>query len=724
MLASLLCSATVVVTSILAYLARGPIRQTITSGIELDFISLALTWSNPFTKKSILHFADSFVALQADKIIPALLPSATSIGRPYVVEKGYHFANLTAEIIDNPLDSDNVLGPATKDNVTIPAFWYAILIEIFVVLLALAFLAISRRSYRTATDGIDFIVSQLLAITKGSNADPTEHLRQFLQTMQQQQGLITDPCQLDLAVIEDLYVLTDHIASHLDFILKSCHQPYGAISESTHALLTITSLTIQCNDFSKGQATAKADAQCSKQALGVSDSRRDVLEREVEYLRPAVSRLETALATRQDSEGSIQTSTLDPDRHEHGDQSPEVDATTDGSPKIPDAPEAASETSEFDDSCEDPKQNVHPSQANTEATSNVSEDDDSSGDPEESISTPAENTGATPKESGDGHSSMTHSDTLADEELQSNPGVPHRGTTPSENAKGSELSASEAGSVQPTNVRRDGKQPIEELTGKRKRKALYKIKKNQKRMADEKAERAAARAAAGTQDTEAVENITEPSSRTSNPGLPTNPNIGSSTTEDAGSTKEEGTMGKGPEPQSLPQSSQENPANEPESRSPPDVDQNDPRIEPEPQSLPKANQDDIGKESNSQPPPMTDESNCGEKPEPRSASSVNQDGPGSAAARSYLGQPPSVQNAFQEPAPWRIYYGRGRQRGRGDNSGGRGGQGNGRGGRGGYLRGRDGQWNGPSGQRGRGGYPEGQGGQWNGGHGRGGRNLA
>lgn len=207
MLAPLFYGAAFVVTSILGYLARGPIRQTITSGIELDFISVALTWSNPFTKKSILHFADSFVALQADKIIPALLPSATSIGRPYVVEKGYYFANLTTEITDDPLDFDNLLGPATKDNVTIPAFWYAILIEIFVVLLAVAFFAISRRSYRTATDGIDFIVSQLLAIAKGTDADPTQHLRHFLQTVQQQ-SLITDPCKLDLGKTQKIQNLS------------------------------------------------------------------------------------------------------------------------------------------------------------------------------------------------------------------------------------------------------------------------------------------------------------------------------------------------------------------------------------------------------------------------------------------------------------------------------------------------------------------------------------
>lgn len=190
-------SATLLVTGILAYLARGPIRHTITQGIELDFISVAFTWSNPFTKKSILHYADSFVALQADKIIPAFLPSATSIGRPYVIEKGYYFANLTTANLTNPIDSGNVNASATKDNIIIPASWYGILTAIFVILFAVAFFAMCRRSYRTAATGIDFIVSQLIAITGGIDADPTEHLRQFLHQMQQQ-NLITDPCKLDL----------------------------------------------------------------------------------------------------------------------------------------------------------------------------------------------------------------------------------------------------------------------------------------------------------------------------------------------------------------------------------------------------------------------------------------------------------------------------------------------------------------------------------------------
>lgn len=358
------------------------------------------------------------------------------------------------------------------------------------------------------------------------------------------------------------------------------------------------------------------------------------------------------------------------------------------------------------------------------------------------MSTPAGNTEAAPKESGDGHSSMAHPETLADEGVQSIPAISHGGTMPSEDAKGSEYSASEAGSVQPANVRRDGKRPLEELTGKHKRKALYKVKKNQKRMADEKAERAAARAAAGAQDTEGVEDITEPSSSTSHPSLPTNSDIGNGATGDAGSNREGEGIGKGAGPQSLPNFNQDNPPNEPESRPSPDVDQNNITKESKPQSLPKANRDDLGKEPESQPPPIADESNFGEKPEPRSTTvvnqgelrkepgpqsprDINQDNSGSAAARSCVSQPLSGQNSFQHPAPWRPYGGGGQRGGHG-NTEERDGQRNGRGGqrgRGGYSGGRGGSWNGRGGQRGRGGNPEGRGGQWNGGRGRGGRNL-
>ncbi|KAL8758893.1 MAG: hypothetical protein Q9184_003788 [Pyrenodesmia sp. 2 TL-2023] len=667
MLAPLIYSATVLVTGILAYLARGPIRQTITQGIELDFISVALTWSNPFTKKSILHYADAFVALQADKIIPAFLPSATSIGRPYVIEKGYYFANLTVANLTNPIDSRNVNASATEENIIIPASWYGILTALFVILFAVAFFAMSRRSYRTAATGIDFIVSQLLAITRGIDADPTEHLRYFLQDMQQQ-SLITDPCKLDLA-------------SHLDFIISQRERPYGAISSRTNALLTITALTIQCNDFSKGQETAEADAQSLKHALGASDSRRDVLEREVEYLRPAITRLKAALATQLDSDGSNHTLPSHPDYHESDDQSSDVVATAVGSPTTSDVPRAACKASADDKSCNDPKESVCTPPAHTEAAPKETENDESSQDSIASVSTPAATPGTAPKESGDGDLSVAHSSqALTDEELQTTPATSHGGIALSECPGGTECSASEAGSDLPANVRRDGKRPLEELTGQQKRKVLYKIKKNKERMAREKEERAAAKA----QETKSVEDITEPSSPNGQSESNANSQDGDSAIGDADSRQEGGTA--------------------PKAQSPPNTNHNGPEKEPERRSAPDANQDDHGKEPKPQSPPKADQEN-----------------PGSAAARAYLGQPPTGHGEFRQPAP-PPQDGRGGKRGGGGYLDGRGGLWSGhvgqRGGEGaGYPGGRGGRWNG---QRGRGGYAEGQ---WNGSRGRGGRTF-
>lgn len=42
----------------------------------------------PFTTKSNLEYADTFIALQADNLIPAVFPRATFVGRPYLVELG------------------------------------------------------------------------------------------------------------------------------------------------------------------------------------------------------------------------------------------------------------------------------------------------------------------------------------------------------------------------------------------------------------------------------------------------------------------------------------------------------------------------------------------------------------------------------------------------------------------------------------------------------------
>lgn len=472
-------------------------------------------------------------------------------------------------------------------------------------------------------------------------------------------------------------MLTNNIASHLDFIISQRDRPYGTISPRTHALLTITSLTIQCNDCSKGQETAEADAYSLEHALGASESRRDVLEREVEYLRPAVSRLEAALAAKLDSdrmstlplsdmhEGSNQTPRLHPDYHESDDQSPDVVPTAVGSPTTSEAPEAACKASGNDDSCSDPKENVSTPPAPTDAASKETGKDNPNQDSIATVSTPAAKPGTAPKQSEDEDLSVAHSSQpLSNKELQTTPTTSHGGIVLSEDSVATECSASEAGSDLPPNVRRDGKRPLEELTGQQRRGVLYKIKKKKERMAREKEERAAAKA----QKTKSTEDIIDLSSPNGHSEPTANSEDGDSAIRDVDSRQDGGSVGKEPEPQSPLNANQDNPAKEPEQQSTPEADQ---------------------------------------------------ENPGSAAARSYLGQPPTRQGEFRQPAP-PPQNGRGGQRGGGGYLEGRGGRRGGQrgGGGGGYPGGRGGRWNG---QRGRGNYAEGQ---WNGDRGRGGRNFA
>ncbi|KAL9579856.1 MAG: hypothetical protein Q9212_004853, partial [Teloschistes hypoglaucus] len=80
-------------TSILGWLGWlyvMPVYHTITDGNPTWPI-----WENPFKAKAMIEYADYFVSLQADKFFPSVLPGATSIGRPYIMDHATH-ANLTA----------------------------------------------------------------------------------------------------------------------------------------------------------------------------------------------------------------------------------------------------------------------------------------------------------------------------------------------------------------------------------------------------------------------------------------------------------------------------------------------------------------------------------------------------------------------------------------------------------------------------------------------------
>lgn len=209
---TILCAGvTFLVTSLLALYSPGILRRTIGEGMDADFLSLVkLSWNNPFSKKSILEYADAFVALQADRILPAVLPGATSIGRPYIFEKEKAcFLNLTmANNTGNPfmdvanpsnltglMDSGNLDGIPPMERVIISGVWYGYLVVFYLLLLALAFVAVSNCSFRTAAARIDACVSSLVAVTGGDDPEKSKLLREFAR----QQGLLIDPYNLDLS---------------------------------------------------------------------------------------------------------------------------------------------------------------------------------------------------------------------------------------------------------------------------------------------------------------------------------------------------------------------------------------------------------------------------------------------------------------------------------------------------------------------------------------------
>lgn len=207
------------VASILALFKATGLLPTIDSGLDMDFPITALTWSNPFTKKSILHYADCFVALQADSIIPAILPSATSVGRPYVVEKATYLFNLTVADatkttvrhvtttpnLTYPTVLSNLHGESPMGNIIMPAAYNLTLTLVFILFLALV-LAVTeygslRHTLAVRTKLLDEILTaltKLSKITRGNDPDMGKLLRSFLGELEQQ-GFILNGYDFDLS---------------------------------------------------------------------------------------------------------------------------------------------------------------------------------------------------------------------------------------------------------------------------------------------------------------------------------------------------------------------------------------------------------------------------------------------------------------------------------------------------------------------------------------------
>ncbi|KAI4177098.1 MAG: hypothetical protein LQ343_000580 [Gyalolechia ehrenbergii] len=248
MYAPLLAGITILVTSLLAYFNPGSILWTLGSGEEGVFS--AVMWKNPFTKASIYSFADLFVSLQADIIIPTIFPGSTSCGGPYIMDKAAHLTNLTmAAPVYPPLPnytlSPHVLYPMTNplhgeglSVASLPwSFWMwsiAVLLTLVIGLSFTVFENISLRSELACVAAFEDVLWDLFSITKDDSADTEVRLRELVQALESQ-GLGRDPYHEDLM-------------SHISFVI-----------DKTRAAHLISCLTIELNS-----STAQRDAALDK----------------------------------------------------------------------------------------------------------------------------------------------------------------------------------------------------------------------------------------------------------------------------------------------------------------------------------------------------------------------------------------------------------------------------------------------------------------------------
>ncbi|KAL8922847.1 MAG: hypothetical protein Q9208_004972 [Pyrenodesmia sp. 3 TL-2023] len=247
-------------------------------------------WKNPFATKSILEFADSFIALQADYIVPHILPGATSTGRPYIVDNATYFANLTSvqftrASLPNLSSLPNMTYPAVLSGFTQAApaghvinaaAWYGCLAGFVASVLLFVILAWSNQSIRAANNALSVAVSQtdrlfsgLLGLTSRSDPDMSEHLREFLQAAQQQ-GWIPDPYKLDLM-------------AHVELIIGLDGQ--------------VTLLTFRNDDLAKKYDATLNENLNLRQALALYQDRCEKRDREAIYLQMTVDRLNASLSS-------------------------------------------------------------------------------------------------------------------------------------------------------------------------------------------------------------------------------------------------------------------------------------------------------------------------------------------------------------------------------------------------------------------------------------------
>ncbi|KAL8951468.1 MAG: hypothetical protein Q9222_002569 [Ikaeria aurantiellina] len=234
---------TFVVLAILGLFA--PKDGLLTIGSEL-VQSTAAPWKNPFKLKSILEYADTFIALQADRVIPTLIPGATSAGRPYIMSLSHVRANVTATALkaanmtEGNIWTDSGMWTDSYPTATQPihldpilptgdllSFWTLLLLSSVLTLLAFStlYLFLENRTLQvTITENplVNAILGKFNGMTATDHARNTELLREM------KLGL---PCNSPSNGLR-----LEGLCTHIDFVLNIITERDNYYAEKEAAL--------------------------------------------------------------------------------------------------------------------------------------------------------------------------------------------------------------------------------------------------------------------------------------------------------------------------------------------------------------------------------------------------------------------------------------------------------------------------------------------------------
>ncbi|KAI4248776.1 MAG: hypothetical protein LQ352_005804 [Teloschistes flavicans] len=254
-------TAAILFSTIMTWFYGAPIYHTITDGLRDDFFPAWIKWENPFKSKALIEYADHFISFQADRIIPSVIPGATSIGRPYIVREGY--ANLTAAANDIPAPQF-VNATFLRGNVYItnPATDVVVHTEnsvsgsllMIVALLALvgAYLFYSNRRLATklkSESSLGKLMKKLFDATKSEDEAAVALIRRLKQELQQHHS--------------GKNLVPSDFSSHMDYILAVIDKANTSVNGHNQTILTLHTLTEERDNLLKQRDAADDRANTS-----------------------------------------------------------------------------------------------------------------------------------------------------------------------------------------------------------------------------------------------------------------------------------------------------------------------------------------------------------------------------------------------------------------------------------------------------------------------------